>query len=413
MWWRYGMDTNGIGRRIAYWRERRRMTQADFGALLGKSRRWVQDLEGGQRQADPRLSVLEGAARILAVPIETLLTDASTNSDVQCIDARGAASIREMLSRHDVITGTCDDDGDAPIPMDALQRRVEYSWTAFQASHFAALGRFVPDLIADANRAAARHEGDARLASFRLLSMALQLAEGLATKFGDAPLAYSAADRAVIAAERSEDPIMMASAARHLADAMIGSGRPRDAASFAIAAAARLEGLLVDKGAAGLSVLGMLYLKAGMATATADDARSASGYFDEADDAATRLGSDGNALWTAFGPTNVALYRVSANVRLFDGAAALTAAGGVSQVRQDALPRERRAHYLIDLAHAYSQSNQRGQAVDTLLLAEGLAPEEVRCRPHAIDLVDNLRLLGAGTAEGRLQTLAQRCGLPT
>jgi transcriptional regulator with XRE-family HTH domain len=59
------MDTSGIGRRIAYWRGRRRMTQAEFGALMGKSRHWVQDIELGHRQSDPRLSVLERAAEAL------------------------------------------------------------------------------------------------------------------------------------------------------------------------------------------------------------------------------------------------------------------------------------------------------------------------------------------------------------
>ncbi|MFJ2587114.1 helix-turn-helix domain-containing protein [Streptomyces sp. NPDC087538] len=49
------METGRIGRRIAYWRERRAFTQADFGRMMGQTRRWVQDLEGGQRQQDPPL----------------------------------------------------------------------------------------------------------------------------------------------------------------------------------------------------------------------------------------------------------------------------------------------------------------------------------------------------------------------
>ncbi len=34
-------------------------------------------------------------------------------------------------------------------------------------------------------------------------------------------------------------------------------------------------------------------------------------HLDEADDAARRLGADGNARWTAFGPTNARLHRVN------------------------------------------------------------------------------------------------------
>lgn len=387
------------------------MTQAEFGALLGKSRRWVQDLEGGHRQGDPRLSVLEGAARILAVPLATLLTDTSGKPGADPVDAAELSQIRHTLSRHDVITGTCTDTNEEPPPAETLRRRVAYGWTAFQASHFSALGRFVPVLISDTNRAAARSaDGESRLVPFRLLSMALQLAEALATKFGDSLLAYTAADRSVTAAERSTDSIMMASAARHLTDAMIGVGRPEDAAGFAAASASRLKSDLIGRGAEGLSVLGMLYLKAAMAAAAVDDARGTAAMLAQADAAAARLGSDANALWTAFGPTNVALYRVAAYVRLHDGPAALEASRAVTPARQDALPRERRAHFLIDLAHAFALSNQREQAIQTLLRAESLAPEEVRNRPHAVQLIEELRLQGSGPLESRLQMLAQRCG---
>jgi transcriptional regulator with XRE-family HTH domain len=52
-----------FGRRVAYWRDRRRITQADLGALIGKSRRWVQAVEAGECQADPQVSVVEAVAR--------------------------------------------------------------------------------------------------------------------------------------------------------------------------------------------------------------------------------------------------------------------------------------------------------------------------------------------------------------
>ncbi len=62
------MDAHAIGRRIAYWRDRRRLTQQDLGHLMGRNRRGIQDLERGERQADPRVSVMEDAARALRIP---------------------------------------------------------------------------------------------------------------------------------------------------------------------------------------------------------------------------------------------------------------------------------------------------------------------------------------------------------
>ncbi|WP_335939930.1 helix-turn-helix domain-containing protein [Streptomyces sp. PTD5-9] len=412
------METQGIGRRVAYWRERRRITQTDFGALMGQSRRWVQDLEGGKRQTDPRISILERAAAVLGVTLDVLLTDGPRR---QCIDGVELDDIRATLQRHDVLTGTADDDPAEPLPLAVLHGRLVHARAAFQSGHFASLGRLVPELLVDTNRAAARHEGDVRLGAFRLLSLTLELTEAAGIKYGDHDLALISGHRAVAAAERSEDPVIMASAARHLSDAMTAQGQAQAAVTFALAAAARLEPLLRRRGADGLSVLGMLYLKASMAAAVigaSDDddaaaaARNVSGFLDQADKHAEELGADGNAVWTAFGPTNARLYRVAAHVQLSQGADAVAVAADIPNPAREALPKERRAHLLTDLARGLTQAGQRTKAVETLLDAEREAEEEVRCRPRTRQLVEDLRLLGVGSAEGRLQALAARCGLP-
>ncbi|MER8039397.1 helix-turn-helix domain-containing protein [Streptomyces hydrogenans] len=412
------MDLQLFGRRVAYWRDRRRITQEDFGALMGQSRRWVQDLEGGKRQTDPRLSVIERAATVLGVPLESLLADGPGR---QCIDGVELDAIRTVLHRHDVLTGTADDDPADPLPLAVLHERLVHARHAFQSAHFASLGRLVPALLADTNRAAARHEGDTRRGAFRLLALVLELTEAAGIKYGDHDLALVSGHRAVAAAERSQDPVIMASAARHLTDAMTANGQAQAAAEFALAAATRLGADLRTRGADGLSVLGMLYLKAAMAEAVigaSDDHRAATaraavpGLLDQADEHAGELGADDNCLWTAFGPTNTALYRVAAHVQLSEGADAVAAAADIPSTARAALPKERRAHLLTDLARGQTQAGQRAAAVDTLLDAEREAPEEVQCRPRTRRLVEDLRLLGAGSAEARLQALAVRCGLP-
>ncbi|OEV13747.1 helix-turn-helix domain-containing protein [Streptomyces nanshensis] len=412
------MDTQGIGRRIAYWRGRRRMSQQDFGRLMGQSRRWVQDLEGGKRQTDPRLSVLESAARVLSIRLQTLLADAS---GVERVDAAELEAIRAVLHSHDLITGTSTGDAEPP-PVEVLRSRVAYGWTAFQRSHFSRLGRLIPELLSDANGAAARHHGENQLDAFRALSMALQLTEAVSIKFAAYDLAAAAGHRAVTAAERSGDPVIMASAARHLADAMTHSGQAHAAARFAVAAAERLDPELKTRGASGLSTLGMLYLKAAMAqasaavcddaTAPADAARAVPHLLNQAEEHADELGADGNALWTAYGPTNVSLYRVAAHVQLSEGADAAAVAARIPDHARAALPCERRAHHLADLARGLTQAGRRVEAVDTLLDAEREATEEIRSRPRTHQLIEDLRLLGAGSAQGRLRELAGRCGLP-
>ncbi|WP_331721789.1 helix-turn-helix domain-containing protein (plasmid) [Streptomyces sp. NBC_01102] len=411
------MDRIQFGRRVAHWRNRRRLSQQEFASLMRRSLRWVEELEGGRRQADPNLSVVTEIAVRLEITLDRLLYDPA----VLCPAESEIDAVRAALQRHDVLTGRCDDSSAEPVSVTVLQRSLWYARTGFQAGHFAKLGTQIPKLLVDATWAAARHEGDDRLESYRQLSLALELTEAAAIKWGNSELAVTAGQRAVAAAERSGDPVIMASAARHLADAMTAHGQAAAAVAFVTAAANRLQGDLVQSGPEGLSVLGMLWLKAAMAQAAAaeaDDhspdalARAVPGFLDQADEHAERLGRDDNLLWTSFGPTNCALYRVAAHVQLSEGADAVAVAADIPAVSLAGLPRERRAHLLTDRAIAEKQAGQREDAVDTLLDAEKLAPEEVVCRPRTKRLVEDLRLLGVGSAEGRLRGLADRCGLP-
>jgi transcriptional regulator with XRE-family HTH domain len=412
------MDSNQFGRRVHYWRTRRRIPRAEFATLMGKSLRWAEELEGGRRQADPQLSVMLLAARHLGIPLDRLIAEAI---DSECVGESEIDAVRAALHRHDVITGRCDDSSAEPVPVETLHRKLTYAKTGFQAGHFAQLGSEIPTLLVDATRAAQRHHGDDQLAAYELLSPSLELTEAAAIKWGDSELAVIAGHRAVTAAERSENPVIMASAARHLADAMTNHGQAAAAVIFVLAAARRLRADLLRSGPDGYSVLGMLYLKAAMAAAAASEAedrdparyaRRVPDYLDEADEHADRLCGDENRLWTSFGPTNVSLCRVAAHVHLSEGADAVAVAAGIPASAFHNLPRERRAHLLTDRAIGEKQAGPREKAVNTLMEADELAPEEVRCRPRTKSLVEDLRALGVGSAKSRLRILADRCGLP-
>lgn len=412
------VDHVQFGRRVAYWRGRRRLSQQEFASLMQRSLRWVEDLEGGRRQKDPNLSVAMQIAARLGITLERLLHDPA----VLCPADSEVDAVRRALQRYDVITGRCCDDSAAdPAPVAALQRDLWLARTGFQAGHFARLGTQLPALLIEATRAADRHRGQDQREAFRLLSLSLELTEAAAIKWGASELAVTAGQRAVAVAERSEDPVIMASAARHLADAMTAHGQAKAAVAIAVTATHRLRSELLDRGPRGLSVLGMLVLKAALgqaAVAEADEhspdaaARAVPVFLDEADEYATQLGVDGNELWTSFGPTNCKLYRVAAHVQLSAGADAVAIAKELPPAGLAALPRERHAHLLVDRAQAETQAGMRAQAVATLLEAEKLAPEEVVCRPRTKALIEDLRLLGAGSAERRLRSLATRCGLP-
>lgn len=402
------MDTSDIGRRIAYWRSERGYTQSDFGHLMGQTKRWVQSLEGGQRQQDPRLSVLVRAAEILRVPLEQLLTDTAPRASADSAPPADALRVIDALYAPER-----DDD---PPPQDVMQRRLDYCCVAFQACHYTALARDLPALLADAERAAhsasVGEQGEAQA----LLSRVYQLVTSYLHKYGAATAipAALAADRALTAAERSGDPVQMGAAARRVAKSLVYQQRPAAAVEFATAAARRLTDGLTDRGTLGLSTLGMLYLSAALAESsqerTSDRVRAAGGYVDEAGDVAARQGADLDEDFTQFGPTNVVLHRMDMLLRFEDGWSALEAAEAAAPEALAGMTRERQAGHRVAIARASLLTRRKDAAAVALVEADELAPEEVRGRPDTVNLVKDVVRVTRDPGPA-LRTLAERCGL--
>lgn len=402
------MDTSGIGRRIAYWRDRRGFTQTDFGQLMGQTKRWVQSLEGGQRQQDPRLSVLVRAAEVLRVPLEQLLTDTTPTPH------GGSGPPPEALSVIDALYAPASEDETPTLAV--LRRRLGYCCDAFQACHYATLARELPALIDGVGRAAhaapAGQQGEAQA----LLSRVYQLVTSYLHKYGAATAiqAALAADRALAAAEKSGDPVQIGAAARRVAKSLVYQQRPQAAVQFATTAARRLADGLAERGPLGLSTLGMLYLSAALAASseerTTARVHTAGGYVDEAADVAARQGADLNEDWTMFGPTNVGLHRVDMLLRFEDGWSALEAADELEPGALAGMTRERQAGHRVAMARASLLTRRKDAAAAALLDAERLAPEEVRGTPSTVNLVKDV--VGAtANPSSSLRALAERCGL--
>jgi hypothetical protein len=124
---------------------------------------------------------------------------------------------------------------------------------------------------------------------------------------------------------------------------------------------------------------------------------------------AAELGQDRSDLATVFGPSNVAIHRVVIAIELGDAQGALRHIPGV---RLDGLPAvltERRARFLIDVARSYAQLKDDTAAVDALLQAETIAPDELRHHRLTHELL--LQLLARESRTSELRALATRCNL--
>jgi hypothetical protein len=123
---------------------------------------------------------------------------------------------------------------------------------------------------------------------------------------------------------------------------------------------------------------------------------------------AQRLGEDRNDFWTVFGPTIVGIHRASVSVELGDAGRAIEQARAIDPSQLPSL--ERRVHHLLDLAQGFGQWRKDHEALDALLQAERLAPQEVHLQPAVERLVVELLHRKRRTTMPQLRELARRVG---
>jgi hypothetical protein len=238
-----------------------------------------------------------------------------------------------------------------------------------------------------------------------------QTASGLLLKLDATALAAIAADRSMTAAAGSGEPVTVAASSRAVVHTLTAAGHTREAISTAVAAAERLDRDVTADSVDGLSVRGALLLRAALAAAGREDRATALGLLDEATDTARRLGADGNAATTAFGPTNVVLHRVAAAVSLGDAGTAVTLAATVDLANVQ-LP-ERKAALYLDVAQAYNQWDKHDRAFDAIRTAEHIAPEEVRYRPAVHRILHDLLRRSPPHLQPRVRRYADAVGALT
>jgi hypothetical protein len=152
-------------------------------------------------------------------------------------------------------------------------------------------------------------------------------------------------------------------------------------------------------------VYGTLFLTGAMAAARSDDRATTRRFLGEADTAANRLGVDANHVWTAFGPTNVAIHRVATAMELGD---VQIAADLGPRVDTAAMPTERRVRHALETARALHHSNRPDDALALVLDAEELAAEQVRYHYLSRELVLAWVRNTKGRPSYQLRTLAER-----
>ena len=258
-------DHLSIGERIAFYRMRRGLTQSVLASLVGRSEDWLSKIERGER-AIRRLDVLTELARVLRVTLGDLLgqpvlvEDERSDDDVPAI--RDALMSPQRLSR--VLFAP--DERRHPDVL-ATEDLTTATWTDYQNGQLGRTIAILPRLIS----AAQALEGERSRAGWRVSARIHHLAATTLSKIGEADLAWIAAERAMGAADQSDDPIVLASAARAGTHALLSLGRYDDALQLGEAARVWLADQVAAADPEALSLLGMLDLRMAIAAARRQD----------------------------------------------------------------------------------------------------------------------------------------------
>ncbi|MFI7081418.1 helix-turn-helix domain-containing protein [Micromonospora sp. NPDC049903] len=382
-----GRDAVPIGRRVAYLRVQRKLSQQTFADRLGKSKSWVDKVERGVRSLE-RVSVIRDIATVLRVDAATLLGSDSRSTEA-AERSGGVARIRAALSTYDMVlrhSGARE-----TMPPARLGYEIEHAWTTYQHARYPQLTELLPALLSEVHHAQIQAPDACRIAMVE----AYRLTAALLVKLDEASLAWLAADRAVAVA--SDDPVLLACAAVQLGQVLRGSARAK---SVMLAAAYQIAPPDLDAGSPQeLSLCGALLVQAALIAATAGDDRAAADLLEEAAEMATRIGDRHDHHRTAFGPTTVELARVAAAIELGDATEAISRhrkAIGMDGWRW--LPVEHRAAHLIDAARAYFHADDPANAARLLVQADTIAPAEIRHRPMPRTLVADVARTADTTA---------------
>lgn len=402
-------DHLSIGERIAFYRKRRGYTQAVLAGLVGRSTDWLAKAESGRRQP-PRIDMLSELARVLRVPLgdivgqPVLTEDDKQQDDVPAV--RDALMSPRRLSR--LLFGP-ESEAQLPVPGPAAQL-VEQRWNDYQSGYLGTVIAALPGLLQAAQELEDRGTRSAseRRDCWAVSARTHHLAATTLAKIGESDISWLAAERAMRAADESGDPLVLASAARSGTHALLANGRYDDALELGNTTSAWLSARVDASDPAALSLLGTMHLRAAIAAARHQDRATATSLLDRAEALADQLGSDENYWQTSFGPTNVLLHRLSAELDL-DNISYVIERG---QVDVDHMPSERAVTHRIDYARALSIANRGEEAFAELRKAERTSPQLVRNNPRVRDTLRDLikrSPVTSGTRSSEVFVMAQRC----
>ena len=206
---------------------------------------------------------------------------------------------------------------------------------------------------------------------------------------GHHDLGWSAVQRELVAAERAESPTLKAAARWDLCGVWLHEGELGSARDMALRALDDLEPHLGSAGHEVRSLWGAMHLRAAVAWSRLWDRTEAESHLAEARQVAAGLPAEGNVFQTQFNAVNAEIHSVEVSLELGHPRDVLSKAQLVDVAR--IASGERQSHFWVVTAAGQMMNGKFDLAAKAVLTADAIAPQHVRNRPIARNLVDDLR----------------------
>ena len=371
------LDDDHTGTRIREQRRLARLSQQALANRLPYSLSLLSQVECGARPASADFTA--AVARALRIDVTVLTGQPYVTQLHQDRLADLVRPIREALDLYDL----------GPDPAVAARTANELIAAAgvlcgqVRATHLHAAATALPDVITELTTLAWRTPATSL---WQALASTYRTAHDISVKLGYYDLSAVALDRMDWAAQRASDPCL--SAVRQYMRALVyfregeySIGRRLIGSGHGILGQA-------DETREALAVAGQLHLGASVIAARADDAAAVDTHIAEASGYAERVGDASDVHWLSFGPTNVAMHRMSAAVEMRRYDDALKQAKRIKPPA--AMATSRRAHFLIDRARSEMELGKTEAALGSLVAARRAAPEQTRYHPGARETIRGL-----------------------
>lgn len=393
-----------IGALVKLYRIERRMSTVSLATHAGITVRYLEMIEADSKT--PSVPVLRKLAKVLGVRTSALLGEAPSEDHEGPINPR-LAEVERALFTYRSLRLT---DGAELPSLAELSERINAGWEAWvtSPSRYSDALRILPELIVYSERAV--HEHERSVDACRQASEVYQLARKVLKMLGRVDLGGLVSDRAMRYAEETDDPLLIAAATWGLSHAMLSDDMPTAALDVAMKGSEALEPLLPDGTPAHFSLYGGLLLVAATASGrTGDPWRARELLREPARRAAEQVGDGHNHHHTAFGPTNVAICRVTIEEDAGELSEALRLADEVDITRIPYLGRQ--TYHLYSLARLHQCKGNDTAVFVHLLKAERLCPEDFQCSHMARSLVTTLVKRAKPSYAAEVREFAGRIGL--